>query len=79
LKQLLFADLAANKKDGGIAEQLNSIQLSEQLTGATLDGWMKELKAGPKTAAAAPEMSSFGTSLYQQISGFGISRFNCFI
>lgn len=57
LQQLLSAQRAANRKDSEIAAQINTIQLTEQLTSATLDSMVKELNPGPKTTLALDLLS----------------------
>ena len=49
LKQLLAAQQTAGKNDGDRAQQLNSLELTEQLTQPTLDRITAEFKPGPKT------------------------------
>ena len=50
LKQMLAAQQTAGKNDGDRAQQLNSLELTEQLTQPTLDRITTEFKPGPKTA-----------------------------
>jgi hypothetical protein len=50
LKQMLAAEQTAGKNDGDRAQQLNSLELTEQLTQPTLDRITAEFKPGPKTA-----------------------------
>ncbi len=52
LKQTLAAQQAAGNNDGDRAQQLNSLELTEQLTQPTLDRITEEFKPGPKTALA---------------------------
>jgi hypothetical protein len=52
LQQFLTARHAGHKKDGSIADHLGEMELSEQLTGPTLDRMMADLKPGKKTALA---------------------------
>ena len=49
LHETLAAQRAANKSDGDIAQQLNSLELTEQLTQPALDRISVEFKPGPKT------------------------------
>jgi hypothetical protein len=49
LKQMLAAQQTAGKNDGDRAQQLNSLELTEQLTQPTLDRITAEFKPGPKT------------------------------
>jgi hypothetical protein len=49
LKQMLAAQQAAGKNDADHAQQLNSLELTEQLTQTTLDRITTEFKPGPKT------------------------------
>ncbi len=49
LKQMLAAQQTAGKNDGDRAQQLNSLELTEQLTQPTLDRITEEFKPGPKT------------------------------
>ena len=49
LKQMLAAQQTAGKNDGDRAQQLNSLELTEQLTQPTLDRITTEFKPGPKT------------------------------
>jgi hypothetical protein len=49
LHETLAAQGAANKSDGDNAQQLNSLELTEQLTQITLDRITAEFKPGPKT------------------------------
>jgi hypothetical protein len=49
LKQMLAAQQTAGKNDGDRAQQLNSLELTEQLTQPTLDRIMTDFKPGPKT------------------------------
>ena len=50
LKQMLAAQQTAGNNDGDCAHQLNSLELTEQLTQPTLDRITAEFKPGPKTA-----------------------------
>jgi hypothetical protein len=50
LKQMLAAQQTAGKNDGDRSQQLNSLELTEQLTQPTLDRITAEFKPGPKTA-----------------------------
>jgi hypothetical protein len=50
LKQKLAAQQSAGNNDGSCAQQLNSLELTEQLTQPTLDRITAEFKPGPKTA-----------------------------
>jgi hypothetical protein len=50
LKQKLAAQQTAGNNDGICAQQLNSLELTEQLTQPTLDRITAEFKPGPKTA-----------------------------
>ncbi len=52
LQQFLTAQYAAHKSDGSIAEHLGSMELSEQLTGPTLDRITADLKPEKKAAQA---------------------------
>jgi hypothetical protein len=52
LKQTLAAQQTTNKNDGALAEQLNSLELTEQLTQPTLDRFTAEFKPGPKTTVS---------------------------
>ena len=49
LHEILAAQQAENKSDSDRAQQLNSLELTEQLTQPTLDHITKEFKPGPKT------------------------------
>ena len=49
LKQMLAAQQTAGKNDGDRAQQLISLELTEQLTQPTLDSITAEFKPGPKT------------------------------
>jgi hypothetical protein len=49
LHEILAAQQAENKSDGDRAQQLNSLELTEQLTQPTLDRITAEFKPGPKT------------------------------
>src|ERR1035437_4881042 len=49
LKQMLAAQQTAGKNDGDRAQQLISLELSEQLTQPALDRITAEFKPGPKT------------------------------
>jgi len=50
LKQMLAAQQTAGNNDGDRAQQLNSLELTEQLTQPTLDRFTAEFKPGPNTA-----------------------------
>jgi len=50
LKQMLAAQQTAGNNDGDRAQQLNSLELTEQLTQPTLDRFTAEFKPGAKTA-----------------------------
>ena len=50
LHEILAAQQTENKSDGDRAQQLNSLELTEQLTQPTLDRITAEFKPGPKTA-----------------------------
>jgi hypothetical protein len=50
LKQMLAAQQTAGKSDGDRAQQLISLELTEQLTQPTLDRITADFKPGPKTA-----------------------------
>jgi len=50
LHEALAAQQAADKSDSEIAQQLNSLELTEQLTKPALDRMTAEFKPGPKTA-----------------------------
>ncbi len=52
LEQSLAADLAAHRADADTAHRLGDFELSERLTGATLDRLAKNLAFGPRTALA---------------------------
>jgi hypothetical protein len=52
LQQFLTAQYAAHKSDGSIADHLGEMELSERLTGPTLDRITADLKPGKKTALA---------------------------
>ena len=52
LKEALAAQQTAGNNDGDRAQQLNSLELTEQLTQPTLDRITEEFKPGPKTALA---------------------------
>ncbi len=52
LQQFLTAQYAAHKSDGSIADHLGNMELSEQLTGPTLDRITADLKPEKKTAQA---------------------------
>ena len=52
LKQFLSAQYASHKSDGSIADHLGGMELSEQLTGPTLDRITADLKPGKKAAQA---------------------------
>jgi hypothetical protein len=49
LHEILVAQQTENKSDGDRAQQLNSLELTEQLTQPTLDRITAEFKPGPKT------------------------------
>jgi hypothetical protein len=49
LKQMLAAQQTAGKNDGDSAQQIYSLELTEQLTQPTLDRITREFKPGPKT------------------------------
>ncbi len=50
LHEILAAQQTAGKNDGDRAQQLNSLELTEQLTQPTMDRITAEFKPGPKTA-----------------------------
>lgn len=52
LEQTLAADLSAHHADADIAHRIGDIELSERLTGATLDRFAAQLALGPRTALA---------------------------
>lgn len=52
LRQYLTEQFAAHKSDGSIAERLDEMELSEELTGPALDRITAELKPGKKTLQA---------------------------
>jgi VWFA-related protein len=52
LRQILAAERAANKSDADSAQQLDSLELTEQLTDPTLQRITADTNTGPKTAQA---------------------------
>ena len=63
LKQMLAAQQTANKNDGALAEQLSSLELSEQLTQPTLDRITAEFKPGPKATLSLKLLADASTFL----------------
>jgi hypothetical protein len=63
LRQFLAEQRAANKQDGDIAARIAGLELSEQLTGTTLDRLVADSKAGSKTAQAVAVLADASTFL----------------
>jgi hypothetical protein len=59
LKQMLAAQQTAGKNDGDCAQQLISLELTEQLTQPTLDRITAEFKPGPKTVLSLKLLADF--------------------
>src|ERR1039457_2297027 len=57
LEQSLAADSASHRADADIAHRLSDLELSERLTGATLDRFANKLPLGPRTALALQLLS----------------------
>jgi hypothetical protein len=52
LEQMLTAQKTVHKADSAIAEELGSLELTEELTAPTLDRISAEVQAGPQTTQA---------------------------
>lgn len=63
LHDTLAAQRAANKNDGEIAQQLRSLELTEQLTGPTRARITAEFKPGPQTTEALNLLADFSAFL----------------
>jgi VWFA-related protein len=57
LETALSADISAHRADVEVARQLSDLDLTERLTGTTLDRWAAKLPMGPRTALSLQLLS----------------------
>jgi VWFA-related protein len=57
LEQMLAAEIAAHHADADVARKIGALDISERLTGATLDRFAARIALGPRTALALQLLS----------------------